>query len=242
MKKLLTLLVIICVATTLFASGFSVNAGGAFDLLSFRTDTVTDSDVYYTAKGNGLGFDLGVQYDFSRKVMAYADFNMIFPSDMEFHDFNGLSTYKSLAERVDYLAKHLTDGNALHSIFLLDASIGAAYRFDLDPIKLAVGGGAYVNILKYKVGVSGKEGNDKVDYKQIYSFLTVGVSTLIDAKYEFTDNIAVRLAVMPQLGIFSKRDIDFYYNGIKDESESRSLSGVGICFTMPITIGASYSF
>ena len=217
-------------------------AGGAFDLLSFRTDTVTDSDVYYTAKGNGLGFDLGVQYDFSRKVMAYADFNMVFPSDMEFFDYEGNYTYKGLVKRVDYLAKQLTDGKAFHSIFLLDASIGAAYKFDLNPIKLAVGGGAYINFLRYNIGVSGKEGGVKIDNKHIYSFLTVGVSTLIDAKYEITDSISVRLALMPQLGIFSKRDFDVYHFVVKDEEKSRSLSGVGICFTMPITIGASYSF
>jgi len=244
MKKLLTLLLILCVATTLFASGFSVNAGGAFDLFSLRTDTVTDSDLYYIFKGNGLGFDIGVQYDFSRKVMAYADFNMVFPSDFDMCETDGniseTTTYKSRIELAENYAKALTDGKASHLCFLLDASIGAAYKFDFDPIQLAVGGGVYVNLLRGSVGVTGKLGTASVDSKVVFEFLTVGVSTLIDAKYEINDNIAVRLAVMPQVGIFSKRDINEYADGKWDEVAS--LSGVAVSFTMPVTIGASYSF
>ena len=65
---------------------------------------------------------------------------------------------------------------------------------------------------------------------------------MIDAKYMINDNLGVRLAVMPQIGIFSKRDIDYYEKGTRIEEECFSLSGVGISFTVPVTIGASYSF
>lgn len=84
MKKTLTILLILCVATTLFAaSGFSVNVGGAFDLFRLKTDKNDGNDYYNVYKGNGLGFDIGAQYDFSSKIMAYADFNMVFPSDFD---------------------------------------------------------------------------------------------------------------------------------------------------------------
>ena len=244
MKKTLTILLILCVATALFASkGFSVNAGGAFDLFNLKTDK-SDGDEYYdTFKGNGLGFDIGVQYDFSSKIMAYADFNMVFPSDFEItrtYDAATLSTtFKELIETDEMEAK-LTNGTASHYAFLLDASIGVAYKFDFNPIEIAVGGGAYINLLKAKTGFKGTV--IVIEEERLFSFLTVGVSALVEAKYIINDNIAVRLAVLPQLGIFSKRDIDVYHNGTRVDAESGSLSGVGISFTMPVAIGASYSF
>ena len=247
MKKTLTILLILCVAATLFAaSGFSVNVGGAFDLFNLKTDTVDNSNVYNVFKGNGLGFGIGVQYDFSDKIMAYADGNMVFPSDFEIVTTDGThsetDTFQELVKEAEESAKVLTDGKASHSLFLIDASIGAAYKFDFDPIKLAVGGGAYINYLRGSVGLTGKLVDEKIDEKYVFTFLTVGVSTLIDAKYEINESVAVRLAIMPQVGIYSKRDIDIYYFDVKDEKESHSLSGVGISFTMPVTIGASYSF
>ena len=247
MKKTLTILLILCVATTLFAaSGFSVNVGGAFDLFRLKTDKNDGNDYYNVFKGNGLGFDIGAQYDFNSKIMAYADFNMVFPSDFDMDlvegDTTETFTFKKMIEEWESLAKKIPDGKVPHFCFMLDASIGAAYKFDLDPIKLAVGGGAYINLLRGSIGFTGTFGEEKIDAKRIYKFLTVGVSTLIEAKYMINDNIGVRLAVMPQVGIFSKRDVDIYNHGVKDEDASVSLSGVGISFTVPVTIGASYSF
>ena len=57
-----------------------------------------------------------------------------------------------------------------------------------------------------------------------------------------SDNIGINLTVMPQLGIYADRSINIYLNGEKDEDKSVSLSGVGLSFVMPITIGVSYSF
>ena len=245
MKKTLTILLILCVAATLFAaSGFSVNAGGAFDLFRLKTDKVDNTDLYYIFKGNGFGFDIGAQYDFSDKIMAYADFNMVFPSDYEdSHVFGTHSLPYYFSDIVNYYKKkadELIDGKSTHMLFLLDASIGAAYKFDFDPVKLAVGCGAYVNLLKGSIHNTGRDLLEEVDEKYVVSFFTVGVSTLVEAKYMINDNLGVRLAVMPQVGIFSKRDIHYYYNG--EDVDPRSLSGVGISFTMPVTIGASYSF
>ena len=247
MKKVITILLVLCVAATLFAaSGFSVNAGGAFDLFRLKTDKSDGDDYYDVFKGNGLGFDIGAQYDFNSKIMAYADFNMVFPSDFEidrvWEDITSTYTFKKQIEEWEFIAKSMTDGKVSHFCFMMDASIGAAYKFDLDPVTLAVGGGAYINLLRGSIGLTGTIGEEKKDYKEIYKFLTVGVSTLIDAKYAINEKIAVRLALMPQIGIFSKRDIDVYINGTRIEEECFSLSGVGISFTMPVTIGASYSF
>ena len=153
MKKTLTILLILCVAATLFAaSGFSVNVGGAFDLFRLKTDKNDGNDYYDVFKGNGLGFDIGAQYDFNSKIMAYADFNMVFPSDFEIDrvcgDITSTYTFKKQIEEWEFLAKNMTDGKVPHFCFMMDASIGAAYKFDLDPVTLAVGGGAYINLLR----------------------------------------------------------------------------------------------
>ena len=245
MKKSLLILLILCVAASLFAaSGFSVNVGGAFDLFRLKTDKADNSEIYYIFKGTGFGFDLGAQYDFNDKLMAYADFNMVFPSDFEDCHTNGKSSipyyFSDIVKHYKNKADELINGKSTHMLFLLDASIGAAYKFDFDPVKLAVGCGAYVNLLKGSIHNTGRDLLEEVDEKYVVSFFTVGVSTLVEAKYMINDNLGIRLAVMPQVGIFSKRDIHYYYNG--EDVDPRSLSGVGISFTMPVTIGASYSF
>ena len=65
---------------------------------------------------------------------------------------------------------------------------------------------------------------------------------MIDAKYMVAENIGINLTVMPQLGIYADRTINYYLNGKKDEDKTLRLNGVGLSFVMPVTIGASYEF
>lgn len=253
MKKVTALLIVLFVAASLFAAtGLTVKAGGAFDLFFLRTD-VSSGDYPHrdTYKGNGFGFDLGVQYDIGKNFMVYADYNMVFP-----YDFTMVRAYKSgeddevasfreyLSELENEFKEDFSDVKAKGSVFVLDASFGAAYKFDLGPVKLAVGGGAFCSLLRGSIGVTGvsKESGDKYDANVIVTFFNVGVSTLIDAKYMVAENIGINLTVMPQLGIYADRTINFYLNGEKDEDKTVRLNGVGISFVMPVTIGASYAF
>ena len=245
MKRILSFVLVLFVAASLFAAtGLTVKAGGAFDLFSLKTAESDGDGAVYTFKGNGLGFDVGVQYDFSDKVMVYADFNMVFPSDYEAtvnKSSSWLEKFSDIIKVAEGSAKLLTDGNVTHSLIFLDASVGAAYKFDFNPIKLSVGAGVYYNQLRGAIRLTGKNGTEKVDREEILSFFTIGVSTLVDAKYMVTENIGVCLAAMPQIGIYADRSYNFYENGEKIDYDYQ-LSGVGISFTMPITIGASYSF
>ena len=251
MKKVTALLIVLFVAASLFAAtGLTVKAGGAFDLFFLRTD-YSDGDYRDTYKGNGFGFDLGVQYDIGKNFMVYADYNMVFP-----YDFTMVRSYKSgeddeVASFREYLSalenefkEDFSDVKAKGSVFVLDASFGAAYRFDLGSVKLAVGGGAFCSLLRGSIGVTGvlKESGDKYDANVIVTFFNVGVSTLIDAKYMVAENIGINLTVMPQMGIYADRALNFYLNGEKDEDKTLRLNGVGISFVMPVTIGASYAF
>ena len=242
MKKFTALLIVLFVAASLFAAtGLTVKAGGAFDLFFLRTD-YSDGDAPYrqTYSGNGFGFDLGVQYDIGRNLMVYADYNMVFP-----YDFVITNTDKSGERSESETFRELLSifekaGIKVRSLdFFLDASVGAAYRFDLGSVKLAVGGGAFCDLLfaQFKANIEA-DTEERADI----TFFNVGVSTLIDAKYMVTENIGVNLTVMPQLGIYSDRAVTIYENGKKDEDESIRLDGVGLSFVMPVTIGASYSF
>ena len=245
MKRILSFVLVLCVAATLFAAtGLSVKASGAFDIFSLRTSTISNTDAYYTFKGNGLGFELGVQYDINDKILVYADYSMVFPSDFQMEASEkpyASGKYSELVEDAKLLAEMLTDGKATNSLFFLNISAGAAYKFDFDPIKLAVGGGAYYNLLYGRIRVTGSEFGTIIDNKDIVSFYTIGLSALVDAKYMVAKNIGICLTVIPQIGFFSERSFTFYENGEKMDT-STSLSGFGVSFSMPISIGASYSF
>lgn len=251
MKKVTALLIVLFVAASLFAAtGLTVKAGGAFDLFFLRTD-YSDGDYRDTFKGNGFGFDFGVQYDIGRNFMVYADYNMVFP-----YDFTMVRSYKSgevddpvtfrevLSELENEFKDLFSDVKAKGSDFVLDASFGAAYKFDFGSVKLAVGGGAFCSLLSAQIKLTGKSGTlaEEEELKMVFSFLNVGVSTLIDAKYMVSENIGINLTVMPQLGIYADRAMNSYINGEKQEDESVRLNGVGLSFVMPVTIGASYSF
>ena len=101
MKKLFTVLAVLLVATALFAQvGLTVKAGGAFGFASnksvadveAKSGTQTEkgkwedlglADKALIFKTNGFGFDVGVQYDITDKLLAYVDFNMLFPKDVK---------------------------------------------------------------------------------------------------------------------------------------------------------------
>ena len=75
MKKITTILLVLCVTAALFAaSGLSLKLGGDFDLIFLRTTKVESSGKTHQFKSNGIGFDVGAQYDFSKKYHGLCRF------------------------------------------------------------------------------------------------------------------------------------------------------------------------
>ena len=244
MKRILSLALLLCVAATLFAaSGLTVKAGGAFDVFSLKTDKRDGDDVFFTFKGNGLGLELGVQYAFSDKIMVYTDCSAVFPADFAMYESDDEDPilFSKEVEILESEAKELKGGKATHFCIFLDAAIGAAYRFDFGSIKLAVGGGVYCNWLFAPLRLTGTYGDEAVDEKTVWSFFTVGVSTLVEARYMVADKVGISLTVQPQIGIYSDRKLELYEHG-EIQDPVYDLTGVGISFTVPVSIGASYSF
>lgn len=235
MKKITTILLILCVTAAIFAaSGLSLKLGGDFDLIFLRTTKVESSGKTHQFKSNGIGFDVGAQYDFSKSIMAYADFNMVFPSDYEVSNDKDSKSYKFSDEVKEFEEK----GNKVRSgIFFINATAGVAYKFDFDAFKLAVGAGFYYNILMSSLKVTGTGLPERVN---IVKLSTIGLSSMIEAKYMVTDKIGVCLTAMPQIGFFSNRNISNYMDG--EKIYDNSLVGFGLSFTMPVSIGASYAF
>lgn len=235
MKKITTILLVLCVTAALFAaSGLSLKLGGDFDLIFLKTTIVESSGKTHQFKSNGIGFDIGAQYDFSKSIMAYADFNMAFPSDYEVSNDKDSDSYKFS----DVVKEFEEMGNKVRSgIFFINASAGVAYKFDFDAIKLAVGAGFYYNVLMSSLKLTGTGLPERVN---IVKLSTIGLSSMIEAKYMVTDNIGVCLTAMPQIGFFSNRNVSNYMDGEKISDDS--LVGFGLSFTMPVSIGASYTF
>ena len=239
MKKITTILLVLCVTAALFAaSGLSLKLGGDFDLIFLRTTIVESSGKTHQFKSNGIGFDVGAQYDFSKSIMAYADFNMVFPSDYEVSNDKDSGSYKfsDVVKAFEENAKEIPGGKVRSVLLFIDASAGVAYKFDFDAIKLSVGAGFYYNILMSSLKLTGTGKQEIVD---VVKLSTIGLSSMIEAKYMVTDKIGVCLTAMPKIGFFSNWNT--YY---KDDEKNydNSLVGFGLSFTMPVSIGASYTF
>ena len=126
------------------------------------------------------------------------------------------------------LAKLIPDGKVRSVLLFIDASAGVAYKFDFDAFKLAVGAGFYYNILMSSLKLTGTGEPEIVDVTKLS---TIGLSSLIEAKYMITDTIGVCLTAMPQIGFYSNRKISSYKGG--EKIVDNSLVGFGLSFTMP---------
>ena len=245
MKKVITILMVLCVSVALFASvGLTVKAGGTFGFTNINTaskEKYGHFDETFNVKSNGFGFSSGVQFDLSDNLMVYADFTMLFPSDATLKGEDGET--KTLSELVKEDEK-IYIGKGSYKINYMSISAGAAYKLDLGlPIRLAVGAGVTVNRAHNYIKIAEAtwpeaDGTDEINI----SFINIGLNALIDAKYMVTDNIGVGLTVMPQLNLYNISKYTMSVNGEVQTPETEEVNGFKIGFAVPVTVGVSYSF
>ena len=246
MKKVITILMVLCVSVALFASvGLTVKAGGTFGFTDMNTASKENDEQFdesINVKSNGFGFSSGVQYDLSDNLMVYADFTMLFPSDATLKKENGKA--EKLSELVKALEISNYPGKGSYKINYMSISAGAAYKFDLGlPIRLAVGAGVTVNRAHSYIKISEPaylEEGSIIEYNE--SFINIGLNALIDAKYMVTDNIGVGLTVVPQLNLYNISKSTGSVNGEVRPEGTGEANGFKIGFAVPVTVGASYSF
>ena len=246
MKKVITILMVLCVSVALFASvGLTVKAGGTFGFTNMNTaskEKYGHFDENINVKSNGFGFSSGVQFDLSDNLMVYADFTMLFPSDATLKWEGGMT--KTLSELVKEYEKEVYIGKGSYKINYMSISAGAAYKLDLGlPIRLAVGAGVTVNRAHSYIKIAEAtwpeaDGTDEINI----SFINIGLNALIDAKYMVTDNIGVGLTVMPQLNLYNISKYTMSVNGEVKTQETEEANGFKIGFAVPVTVGVSYSF
>ena len=246
MKKVITILMVLCVSVALFASvGLTVKAGGTFGFTNMNTASKENEERFDKSinyKSNGFGFSSGVQYDLSDNLMVYADFTMLFPSDATLKKENGPA--EKLSELVKEYEQSYYPGKGSYKINYMSISAGAAYKLDLGlPIRLAVGAGVTVNRAHNYIKITEApfpEEDCTIEYNE--SFINIGLNALIDAKYMVTDNIGVGLTVMPQLNLYNISKYTMSVNGEVQTPETEEANGFKIGFAVPVTVGVSYSF
>ena len=243
MKKILSVLLVLCIAATLFAAaGVTVKVGSAFAF--FNEKTVKDTEAYNAVnrfKGHGFGFDVEAQYDISDKLLVFASYGKVFPSDInEARDEDGYTgKWESWAESRKNVDEKL---NYKIRINFMTITAGAAYKFDFNAFKLAVGAGVTFNRLLAKATYTLKESatmDDPIEEtKDVLS--NIAVLGYVEAKYLVAQNVGITLTAKPQLNIFSFYKFYTKYKG--SEPASTELKGVALGFAMPVAVGVSYSF
>ena len=243
MKKVISIMVVLCVAAALFATG-TVKVGGAFDFVDgktakFEAGAFGSSMLYKT---NGFGFDVSGRYDVSGGFSVWADFNMTFNSDIKIKA-EGAGEWASLSDIAEGLEEEIGGAaKAKTSVYDMSGAVGVAIKLPVAPVvDLAVGGGVFAETVTIKGSASVPENvNTSIHNLEVtYRFVNIGVTAYADAAYKFTPNFGVGLTIMPRVGLLNFSTI----SGARDkEVETYKARGFAASFSMPVVVGVSYSF
>jgi len=243
MKKILSVLLVLCIAATLFAAaGVTVKVGSAFAFFNGKSvkDTNEPYNPYYKFKGHGFGFDVEGQYDISDKFMVFASYGKVFPTDVyaTIADDETSGTWELWADSLKKLDPEIKYDFKMN---FMDVTAGVAYKFDFNAFKLAVGGGVSFNRLLVKTTNTPKDPS-RDDYTEELKETLSNIAVLgyVEAKYLVSQNVGITLTAKPQLNIFS-----FYNYYIKNKGMDASgfdRKGISLGFAMPVALGVSYSF
>jgi len=249
MKKLISVLVVLCLAMTLFAAG-SVRVGGSFNFLTGKSAkfSADAEDVLFELanekvgyKAHGFGFDVAGDYDVASNLSVWADFNMVFCADAKYKV--GDADEESFDDAYKYI-KNAYDKDAKKAINIISISSGVAYKLDFNPVVVKLGGGLFFErslaCMKYKPEVTpGVKADTTVKFKTT----NFGVAFYGDVEYKFNEQFGLGLTVMPHVGLINttsasvKATVAGVSSNVKD-----SKTGVRLSFSMPIVVGVSYSF
>ena len=238
MKKAISILAVLLVATALFA-GVTVKAGGTFAFTNTRNVKSTDDESpFYDGlflKMSGFGLNIEVLEDVSNDIVAYSGVSMVFPKDAVFN--NGSEEF-SLSERIkrDIEDHNITSGE--FSLFHYSVSAGVAYKLDFNALKMAVGAGlSYSRSIVTVETVTGLVKSEaKIDY------FNIGLNAFLDARYMFTDAIGIGVTAVPQLGLFNISRIKAKSSSTATPLRDETVNGFKINFTIPVSVGVSYTF
>lgn len=252
MKKVMAILIVLCISVSLFAIG-SVKVGGAFNFVTGGTkDFVSKGETLEksaaTYKSSGFGFDVSGSFDINSQLAVWADFDMVFCSDLKI-ELNGETEsfkddYETYEEGAKEARKEGAIASAYKSINIIHIGAGVAYKLSLQAVDVKVGGGLFFERGFGKLGFKYSDGTYSVEGYEEIKASNFGLALYADASYKFTENIGAGITIMPSIGLFNTTTFTYDNKMTPGESVNMSskASGIKISFSMPVVIGVSYSF
>jgi len=246
MKKVISIMVVLCIAASLFATG-TLKVGGTFNFVSGKTAKFSEEDLFGSAwlyDTKGFGFDVSAGYDLANGLTSWVDFNMTFNSDIKSKadGSNEWYTLSDLAEEAEALIGNAA--KAKTSVTNMSFAAGVAFKLPVaESVEVAVGGGIFADRINVKV-TAAKPSNSTInstyhDVSYTERYVNIGITGYADVAYKFTENYGVALKVMPRVGLFnvSKNSYD-----LDTTVKTYKATGFALSFSMPVVIGVSYSF
>ena len=225
MKKLIAILVVLCVAAAVFAeAGVTLKVGGAFDW--FRVRTASDDDALSISdilKGTGLGVDLGAQCDISDSLLFFSDFNVVFFKDADFRLDQDGSEWTSMR---NFYGRG--DENEVYMNFW-STSFGFTYQFTSGSFDIALGGGLTYNRFWCNMKAEG------ILLQRLEIEKSYGFTGYFEAKYMMTKDMGLSLTVKPSVTLLG------YHKTVIAGEEVDALSFT-VGYAVPVALGLAYSF
>lgn len=242
MKKVISILMILCIAASLFAVG-TIKVGGAFDFVTGKTGNFNDAalgnKVQYKAKG--FGFDISGRTEISPVFDVWSDVNMVFASNIDLRQ-DGANAWYSL-DRIAEEMKEEVGQAATKRVNKYSIAVGVAFKLPVSEIvNVSVGGGVFFDSLVGKVSASVPE-NTNTSPKHVsatYKFMSLGLTTYADATVKFADNYGISVTAMPRVGLLSMSTVTQVEDN--DSIPVSKATAFSVSFSMPVAVGVSYSF
>lgn len=249
MKKIISVLVVLCLAMTIFAAG-SVRVGGSFNFLvgksaEFDENTevvgfgISKEKVGY--KTNGFGFDIAGDFDVADNLSVWADFNMVFCKDAKYKV--GDAEEYSFNDEYEEMKKDLGIKDPKKAINIISIGTGVAYKLELNAVEARLGGGLFFE--RALASMKFKLVEEEVNVEETVKFKTTnfGIALYGDVKYKFNEQFGLGLTVMPHVGLINTTSVETkaVTSGVTVNLKDRT-TGFRLSFSMPIVLGVSYSF
>ena len=242
MKKTIALLVVLCIAASLFAIG-AVKVGGTVEFITGKTNEFKEGDHTGTKadyKSFGFGFNVSGRFDVTGDISAWTSFGMTFCTDVKFRNDGG-TEWISIKDFYDEAKKAVVDGvKVSKKTNAISVAAGVAVKPNLNaPVEVAIGGGLFFERLIGEVSVSGTVSGESINTTLGMSFINVGVSAYADLAAKINNNFGVGLTIMPRIGLM---DFGKLYESDNSYTLEYKASGFAISFSMPVVVGVTYFF
>lgn len=234
MKKTISILAVLFIAATVFASGMTAKVG-----LSYGYGLLNPAkDGDYQMSASGFGLHMGALEEFSYRLTAYADVYLFFPDDITLKAGGETKTFSEVVREIEETLSDPIELERSTAFFITSA--GVAYKLDFNALELTLGGGFSVTtIIGEFSGRIPVAGNPRISGSM--SVTSFGLSGFAAAEFKLTPDFGVGITATPHLGLISvtrdKRRAPIYGFSYDDRTE-----GFEISLAMPVSVGISYTF